>query len=76
MTVELRWQEKPVLHLSLIHIFYVTGGLARMKGLAEYIEGRTGIKAQVVKNPDLCVVEVQAWSPNPGFVEKDVMLFI
>ena len=36
---------------------YVTGGLARMKGLAEYIEGRTGIKAQAVKNPDLCVVE-------------------
>lgn len=36
---------------------YVTGGLAHMKGLAEYIEGRTGIKAQAVKNPDVCVVE-------------------
>lgn len=36
---------------------YVTGGLANMKGLAEYIEGRTGIKAKAVKNPDLCVVE-------------------
>lgn len=36
---------------------YVTGGLANMKGLAEYIEGRTGIKAKTVKNPDLCVVE-------------------
>ncbi len=36
---------------------YVTGGFARMKGLAEYIEGRTGIKAQSVKSPDLCVVE-------------------
>lgn len=36
---------------------YLTGGLAAMKGLAGYIEGVTGIKAQTVKNPDICAVE-------------------
>lgn len=36
---------------------YLTGGLAHMKGLADYIEGVTGIKAQAVKSPDICAVE-------------------
>lgn len=36
---------------------YVTGGLANLKGLSAYIEGATGFKVTVPKNPELCVIE-------------------
>lgn len=35
---------------------YMTGGLANLRGLSTYIEGRTGLKVTLAKNPELCAV--------------------
>lgn len=35
---------------------YVTGGLANLRGLASYLEGRTGFRVHIAKEPELCVV--------------------
>lgn len=36
---------------------YITGGLANLSGLSDYIEGMTNLKITVSKNPELSVVE-------------------
>ena len=36
---------------------YLTGGLAYLTGLAQYIEGATGYPVHVAKHPDICTVE-------------------
>lgn len=36
---------------------YVIGGVGNLRGLSTYLEGMTGLKVTVSKNPDICVVE-------------------
>ncbi|MEG0227802.1 MAG: rod shape-determining protein, partial [Lachnospiraceae bacterium] len=36
---------------------YVTGGIANLHGLANYLEGATGYKITIAPNPELCVIE-------------------
>ena len=36
---------------------YITGGIAEMNGISEYIEEKIGLPVHTMKNPDICIVK-------------------